>query len=243
MKKFVLATAVFLMSAPVAHIARAEGSQIERDQVVINIQKEDWVTTSTANVGVNFDIVQQDETALELKLQVMESLDKLSKEAAWHITSSRENKDRTGLNRWRVTAQARVPEKSVAGLHGRAEKASRPGFSLRIGHVDFSPSLAEIEQIRSELRAKIYKEASEEVKRLNAAIEGRKYRVFVVDFGGNGVFRRPVPMRAMAAQSKEMVMNSDTSNGQGNGGAELAVSRKQVMSASVVLTSDPIKVP
>ncbi len=243
MKKFVIATAVFLMTAPVAQIAMAESSETERDQIVINIKKEDWVTTNTANVGVNFDIVQQKETALELKLQVMESLDKLSKETVWHITSSRENKDRTGLNRWHVTAEARIPEQSVAGLHDRAETASRPGFSLRIGHVDFSPSLDEIEKLRSELRAKIYKEASEEVKRLNAAIQGRQYRVFVVDFGSNGRYPRPMPMRTMAAQSKEMVMSSDASSGQGNGGAELAVSRKQVMSAAVILTSDPVKVP
>lgn len=243
MKKFVLATAVFLMSVPVAEIAMAEGSEAERDQIVINIKKEDWVTTNTANVGVNFDIVQQKETALELKLQVIESLDKLSKETAWHITSSRENKDRTGLNRWHVTAEARVPEKSVAGLQDRAEKVSRPGFNLRIGHVDFSPSLAEIEKIRSELRAEIYKEASEEAKRLTAAIQGRKYRVFVVDFGSNGRYPRPVPMRAMAAQSKEMVLSSDAGSGQGNGAAELAVSRKQVMSAAIILTSDPIKAP
>lgn len=165
MKKIMLAVAIFAVMTPLAQAQMKEGHGHKRDQVIISLQKEGWVTTTSANVGVYFDIIQQKETALELKNLVLGSLKKLSDKAVWRITSSRENKDRTGLNRWHVTAEARVPEESVSGLNDRSEKASRPGFNMRIGHVNFTPSLAENEKVKSELRAEIYKEAAAEAER------------------------------------------------------------------------------
>ncbi len=238
MKKLILASVTILMMTSFAQAEMKNDAGPQRDQIIISLQKEKWVTTTTANVGVNFDIVQQKETAAELKKSIPDSLKTLAPVDSWHITSSRENKDRTGLNRWHVTAEARIPEDSVSGLNRRAEQVSRPGFNIRIGHVDFSPSLGDMEKVRSDLRDLIYKEAAAEARRLTESIPGRSYRVFYVDFGQNGGFPRPRPMRAMGLQTKEMAMSADTQNGGGNTVAELAVSRRQILSAAVIFTSD-----
>lgn len=238
MKKIMLAVALFALMTPLAQAQMKDGHGYKRDQVIISLQKEGWVTTTSANVGVYFDIIQQKETALELKNLILGSLKKLSETTDWRITSSRENKDRTGLNRWHVTAEARVSEQSVSGLNDRAEKASRPGFNMRIGHVNFTPSLAETEKVKGELRAEIYKEAAAEAERLNQTIPGTSYKIFMIDFGQMAYRANPVALRSRAAKSEQaMVSTMSSQNDQAGGGAELAVSRRQHMSATVILTS------
>ncbi|MEP3247920.1 MAG: SIMPL domain-containing protein [Sneathiella sp.] len=239
MKKFVLATVAVLMLIPVTMASADNVQKNMNDQIILNVTKEGWVTTKSARVFVNFDITQQKETAAQLKNQIVESLQKLAPEPTWHITSSRESKDRTGLNRWSVTAEARVAENSISGLSDRAEQAGRPGFKMRISQVDFSPSLAETEKLRGELRTKIYVEAKAEADRLNAAIPGRSYRVWMVDFAQNNGYRRAAPVQMMAKSARMEMDSSASGYGSESQAAELAVSRRHSLSATVILTSDP----
>ncbi len=243
MKAFILATLTCLMLTPALSVSAGEDQGMVQDQITLNVIKEGWVTTKSARVYVHFDITQQQETAAQLKNQIMESLKKLAPEPDWHITSSRESKDRTGLNRWNVSAEARVAEKSISGLADRAEQAGRPGFKIRISQVDFSPSLAETQKLMGDLRSEIYAEARAEADRLNAALPGRKYRVWMVDFTGNGQVARTVAV-PMVAKAQRMEMDSGSSYGGGSSGsAELAVSRRHTLSAMVILTSEPADKP
>ncbi|MCG8490251.1 MAG: SIMPL domain-containing protein [Sneathiellales bacterium] len=242
MKKLVLAAAVAMAFVPASLVMADEGEGYLTDQIFLNLTKEGWVTTDSARVFVHFDITQQKETATELKTEIMKSLSKLSSTAVWHVTSSRESKDRTGLTRWSVGAEARIEEKSISGLSDRAEDAGRPGFKMRISHVDYSPSLEETERLRSELRTKIYEEAQKEAARLNKVITGREYRIYSVDFSQmNGPVRSPrMEMRAQPMIAKSM--DSGVSSVKGGGeGAQLPVSRKHSLSAHIVLTSTAAK--
>ena len=244
MKAFILATLTCLMLTPALSAGADERYEEVQDQIILNVTKEGWVTTKSARVYVNFDITQQQETASQLKNQIMESLKKLAPEPAWHITSSRESKDRTGLNRWNVSAEARIAEKSISGLSDRAEQAGRPGFKIRISQVDFSPSLAETQKLMGDLRREIYTEARAEADRLNTALPGRKYRVWMVDFSGHGQIPTRAPVQMMAkAQRMEMDNSSSFGGGAANGSAELAVSRRHALSATIILTSEPTDNP
>lgn len=238
MMKIALLPAVFLMMTSAVSAAEVLYQAPPQDKIVFSLQKEGWVTTKSAKVVVNFDIVQQQETPAELKGQVMASLKDLASDTQWQITSSVERKDSSGLNRWFVSAEARVDEKFVSGLSDRAEKTGRKGFKVRIGRVDFSPSLDEKEQGLGQLRALVYKSALEEVSRLNAVISGRAYSVFKVEFGGIEGRPSPMPHLMRSAAKAEMSRSSDAGSG-GAEATEIAVSRRQSIFATVTLSSKP----
>lgn len=230
MNRLVIATIAFLSLVPLASAETMRAQYPLQDQVIINLTKEGWVKTDTARVSVFVDLVQQAETADALKNKINGSLASLAKEVDWRITSSSQRLDQTGLNRWYVTAEARIQEKNIAGLQDRAKDVSSPGYKVGISNVDFTPSLAEFETLRSELRADIYALAVAEAARLNTAMPGQDYHVRKVDF----VQQHPV-MHMENARAQNMMVKSAADSGGAGASAQLLVSVKQTVSAHVVL--------
>ncbi len=239
MNRLVVATIAFLSFVPLAAAEMPHRSHMMQDQVVLNLTTEGWVETDTARVSVYVELVQQEEAADALKSRIDGSLQSLAKDVDWRITSSRQQLDQTGLNRWYVSAEARIPEPALAGLQDRAKDASSPGYKVTISNVDFTPSLAEFEQLRGNLRAQIYQQALDEVGRLNKVMPGADYHVRKVDFV------QLYPVQAMDAAPRTMMMKSgmaaESSGSQG--GAELLVSVKQSVSAQGVLGRAGMSVP
>ena len=238
MNRLVVATIAFLSLIPAASAQMMMPAQhgmhgyAMQDQVVLNLITEGWVKTDTARVSAFVDLVQQKESAEDLKKRIDASLQKLAKDVDWRITSSRQQQDQTGLNRWYVTAEARVPEGKLDGLEDRAKSASSPGYKVGISNVDFTPSLAEFEKLRADLRSDIYKQAIAEADRLNKAMPGSNYHVQRVDF----VRAHPAMMQEAATPRTMMMKSSSADAGTGAaGGAELLVSVKQTVSAAVIL--------
>jgi hypothetical protein len=231
MNRLVIATIAFLSFVPLAAAEMPHRSHMMGDQVVLNLTTEGWVKTDTARVSVYVELVQQEEAAAALKDRIDGSLQSLAKDVDWRITSSRQQLDQTGLNRWYVSAEARIPEAALAGLQDRAKDASSPGYKVTISNVDFTPSLAEFEQLRGDLRAEIYQQALDEVARLNKVMPGADYHVRKIDFV------QVYPMQVSDATPRAMMMKAgavaESSGSQG--GAELLVSVKQSVSAQVVL--------
>jgi predicted secreted protein len=230
---------VLALGLMVPALAQAEESDFFplEDQVILNLQTEGWVTTETAQVGIQFNVVQQKESAGDIRQEILDKLQKLAADANWHVTSSSQSKDQTGLNRWYVSAEARIAEKHVASLQDVVEKVSRPGFKASVSYVNFSPSFEEQQTLMSDLRTQIYKLAAAEAKRLNAAFEGAKYRVRVVDFLPAG---SPSPRVMAMPRAKAMTAEMDTAGsqsyaGNGGGGAQMPISQKGHLSATVVL--------
>lgn len=213
--------------------ASADEKDKTLDKVVLSLSEEGWVTTNSADVNVAFNIIQQKETVDELKSEVLASLEKLAKSTDWHVTSSRETKDQTGLNRWYISATARVGEGQISGLNDRAKSLSRPGFKASVVGVNFAPSLDEVNQLKMKLRANIYGKAKLEAESLSKAIGGKAYQVHLVDFVPGAIeHARPVTM-AMHKSMASPMMERDT--GGASGGSKIPVSRKHTLSAVVVL--------
>ncbi|MBL4667294.1 MAG: SIMPL domain-containing protein, partial [Sneathiella sp.] len=210
MKNLALAGLSFLIVIPAVS---AEPLPLARDTVTLSMQSEGWVTTQSANVDAFFNITQQRESASDLKMQIKASLEKLAPKANWYVTSTRVNKDNTGLNRWYVSAKARVSEMAISSLGDRAVSASRSGFKVSIGHVDFSPTLEETNALMADLRTKIYADAALEAERLSTAISGAKYHVQSVNFlNVAGDYPRPmVQMRSKNMAVQEMSVSSGNS--------------------------------
>lgn len=231
MNRLVIATVAFLSFAPLAAAADlSHRAFAQQDQVVLDLTSEGWVKTDTARVSVFIELVQQEEGADALKKKIDSSLQSLAKDVDWRITSSRQQLDQTGLNRWYVTAEARIPETAISGLQDRAKEASSPGYKVNISDVDFTPSLAEFEKLKADLREQIYQQALDEVARLNKVMPGADYHVRKVDFV------QLYPVQAMDAAPRTMMKSGMAAESSGSqGGAELLVSVKQSVSAQVVL--------
>ncbi|WP_339632864.1 SIMPL domain-containing protein [uncultured Sneathiella sp.] len=231
MNRLVIATIAFLSIIPLAAAEMPHRYHNQQDQVVLNLTTEGWVKTDTARVSVYVELVQQQEDAAELKNRIDSSLNALASDVDWRITSSRQQLDQTGLNRWYVSAEARIPEAKLAGLQDRAKETSSPGYKVTISDVDFTPSLEEFETLRADLRAQIYQQALDEVARLNKVMPGADYHVRNVDFV------QIYPMQTMDAVSRPMMMKSGAAESAPapQGGAELLVSVKQSVSARVML--------
>jgi len=237
MKRLTIATIAFLCFVPLAsaqmqsdHHQMMQG-RVMQDKVVLNLATEGWVKTDTARVSVFVELVQQQETPEELKKRIDDSLASLAKDADWRVTSSNQRQDQTGLNRWYVSAEARVHESLLPGLQDRAESASSPGYKVGISYVDFTPSLAEFENLKADLRSDIYKLAVAEAERLNAAIPGANYHVQKVDF----IQQVAGPRMEMARAQTMMVKSPAEDASGGNGDAQLVVSVNQKLTAQVVL--------
>ena len=229
MNRLVIATIAFLSFVPLAAAEMPHKFHNMQDQVVLNLTTEGWVKTDTARVSVYVELVQQAEAADVLKKRIDGSLQSLAKDAEWRITSSRQQLDQTGLNRWYVSAEARIPEGNLSGLQDRAKGASNPGYKVTISNVDFTPSLAEFEKLRADLREQVYQQALDEVARLNKVMPGSGYHVRKVDFV------QLYPMPAMDTAVRTTMMKSGAAESASQGGAELLVSVKQSVSAQIVL--------
>ncbi len=202
------------------------------DRVVLTLTAEDWVETETARVRVAVDsAISADEVALA-RGRIMETFARLAPEADWHVTVFNRSRDATGLERWHLEAEARVPEPGLDGLYERAKEASRPGEQVRVLSIDFTPTLADRERVLAGLRSQIYAQAKEELGRLNAVYADRAYRVKAIDF--TGLERRPVRPYRREAMMMEQPMAEIAATA---APAPIGVAQRVQVRATVVLAA------
>lgn len=219
--------------APGAASAQQYVNPPPSDQVVMQLQAERWVETKTAKVVALVQQAMSGEAAAKEQSRVPSALKELAPDAEWQVTSFDRTRDPAGLERWTISAEARLPETALGGIYDRAKSLGKPGRQVEITQVDFSPTIAEREATASALRADIYERAIDEAKRLTALMGGREFRVQRVDFDGGGVPRPlPAPMARMsAAPMAAKAEQADMGSGVGS------VSERMVATASVVLAS------
>ena len=197
-----------LMLAPAAH---AEEAPKPDDRVTFELSAEDWVATKTARITVNVMAAMNGANAGAMRGEMMKSVESLSS-ADWRLTGFTRSQDQTGLERWNASFEARLAEKALGGLADTAKKLSKPGMQLVVADIDFSPTLDEVEAVRSSLRVQLYKKVADQLTALNSALPGRTYRIAAIDFGGSQPFppapgqqllRGTMPMAAAMADSAE----------------------------------------
>lgn len=207
--------------------------------VMMQLQAEDWVTTQSADVTVMIDAALDKAGAIEMRNQINTKLSSLVN-VPWHITYFDTSKNAAGLDELHVEATARVPENFITGLHDKAKDLSKPGITFGVSRIDFTPSLAEFENMRGMLRAKLYIAAKDEVARINKAYPEQKYHLQSISFQDSSVMP-PMPYatnmvkaagipRAALAVAKGTVAD--------NASAVLAVSTKIQMTATVTLSPE-----
>lgn len=178
-----------LLAAPLA--ARADEARLPPDQVTLSLSTEGWVEAAKARVRIAVDSAKTGDEAANLRSELKASLAKLLPDAEWHVTGFDRSRDQTGLERWHLEAETRVPEAALDGLYDRAKAQSRPGEQVSVAAIDFTPELAEREAVMANLRAKIYAQAKEELSRLSSVYPDRSFRLRDVNF-----IQGPMPMAA-----------------------------------------------
>ncbi|HET8728534.1 MAG TPA: hypothetical protein VFO41_13570 [Alphaproteobacteria bacterium] len=198
------------------------------DQVVLTLSAEDWVESDTARVTVGIDAALPGSDAATVRSEMMDALGQLAPDAEWRFVRFDRGRDESGLERWNAAAEARLPETALGGLEGKADEASRPGLQVRVENTDFSPTLAETETVKAQLRSEVYARAGEELQRLNQAFPDRGYRVATIDFVNQPY--HPM-MDAQPAYARAAPMAAESV---GSGGG-FSVSEKLTVTAQVVL--------
>lgn len=194
------------------------------NEVSMRLNAEHWVETKTALVRVIVNAAINDQSILKMQDSVLSKLQKFSPSAEWHITSLNRRQDSSGLESIQLTTQARLSQSDLAGIRKKAKDLSKPGETYKIGNISFRPSEAENRQADSLLRAKIYKQASTELDKLNAAYPKQQYFVHRINFNGGPVMM--AESRMMMAKGADMVASSS-----------MSVDNKARMMATVVFAS------
>lgn len=197
------------------------------NQVALKLVKEQWATTNTAKVIVNVAAIL-DKTGLSRTHKgINAKLHKISKTGTWHITQFNRYKDPSGLEKLNVRAEARVPEGELPGLRDRAKSVSRAGEKYTIATIQFTPSLADVERTRQDVRNQIFKAANDELARLNKVFGSQKYFLHSINFIPG---LAPMP-RQVKAQSR-MMMSAEAVSDSG-----VTVSDKVTLKAVVIFAS------
>jgi hypothetical protein len=238
MRKIIPVLALCLMSVPmVSAIApQAAAQQIPiiqpRDEIVLNLSAEGWVETKTARVVAVADVAIAGENRNAVRDRMMAALKKLSPDAEWRINQFNRTQDSAGLERWRVSAETRLPEAALGGLDDRAKQQSQPGLQLRIQAVQFTPTLEEREATLADLRSKLYGQAKEEAARVAKLWPERNFRVARVEIGSPAFRAAPMPMAAAAPAYREGSAPEQDS------GDAVSVAQKLTLHATVTLTPE-----
>lgn len=228
-----LAVAALLSSPAMAQVAPAPYAP--DDVVYLDLSTEGFVSTKTAKVTVGVSAAASDDKASTLRADMQKAVSELSGNAEWRLTSFNRSQDSSGLTRWDASYEARVTEKDLGGLNDRAKKVSKPGLQLRVDNIDFTPTLAEVESRKGELRTDLYKRAQDELARLNSSLPGRTYRISDISFGTGGM---PAPMMARPMMMK--AMRSDAMMAESAPAAPpVEVAQQLTVTARVVLAARP----
>ncbi len=202
------------------------------DEVTLELSVEDWVETKTATVRVGADLAVEAGRFGAARQDLVATLQGFGTGAEWRIVDFGKLGDDAGFERWRLVAEARVPEAALAELAGRTKDATRPGRALSVASIEYTPTLAEREAVLDRLRARVYDRVAAEIAALNKAFPDRAFRVRSLTMG---TMHRPMPqMMTMARADSSMAAGKMADAGGGLAGAEKAQLTARVTLAATV---------
>jgi hypothetical protein len=208
MKKYLLSA--FLITMGPCALAECN-SPPPLNEVTFRLTAEEWVQTSTAKLVVNIHATLDKKTLAQMRTQIMTNLNKIA-QGSWHITDFERSQDNSGLEKLYVVAEARVNESVLTNINAEAQSLSEPGVKYTIQNVDFSPSMADIEKAKQDLRKTIYGKAGEEISTLNSLYPTQKYVLHGVQFGEFNTQNNAVRIMPMMMASGGSQQGSDVAN-------------------------------
>lgn len=198
------------------------------DSISLTLSAEDWVEADEAKVTVGIEAAFQGVDAGSVRTEMLTVLGELAAGVDWRFIRFDRSTAASGLEQYSAMVETRLPDTALDGLADKVEDAGRAGFRLNLIDVSFTPTLAEVEAVNSDLRAAIYRMAGQELEQVNAAYPDRNFRVAAIDFyaGGEPVLAEPRVRMMEAVQAAADVFSA-------TGG--VSVSQKLVLSARLVL--------
>lgn len=216
----------FLSFSIFSAAAIAEEAIKPDDTITLHLNVEDWVDTQTAAVQVAI-VTAGNGVSSGVREEVLKILATLTP-SDWKILQFIPTKDRAGLDRQEILAEARVSDKQLAGIYDRAKKASVPGKQVRVTSIYFSPTVAEQEALLIKLRGLIYKKVTEEIALLKTAFPDRSFRV------GDVTFDDP---EQVAEEPREVTTEDESTVTRSVEGPAMTVSERRRLSATVILSA------
>ncbi|ASQ46490.1 hypothetical protein [Legionella clemsonensis] len=171
------------------------------DKVIFQISARQWVTTQTALLTVNVNATLTNADLVKARADIMTTLAKIAP-GDWHLTQFDRSQDSSGLEKLFVAAEARVPQASLTNIYQNAKNVSKPGATYTIDGVEFKPSLEEVQQVKVQLRERLYKLVNDEIGRLNQVYPTQNYSLntLIVTEG------EPAPIQPQAYRAKNTMM-------------------------------------
>ncbi len=195
-------------------------------QITFTMTSEQWVTTQNADVFVSVDATLDQSQLASAHNDILQKLNKLAK-TDWHITQFNRSQNSSGLEQLSVVAQARLPETDLSKIRDDAKNLTHPGETFTVLNIAFTPSTAELEAVRAQLRNDLYNKIQNELNTINKIYANQKYVVHQIDFSESGS-PQPVPMMKMMVAGNAAAEAVPSA-------APLTVANKLVMTASVTL--------
>ncbi len=167
-----------LMFLTLNSVANAVDTPPERslDRVDFQLSAKQWVSTQTALLTVSLNATLTNADLVKARTDIMAKLANIAP-GEWHLTQFDRSQDGSGLEKLAVQAQARVAQNALTLVYQKAKSVSKPGENYQISAIEFKPSLEETEQVRTQLREKLYQQVQDELTRINKLYEGQRYSV------------------------------------------------------------------
>lgn len=197
------------------------------DEVTLELSVEDWVETATATVRIAADLAVESGQFGAARQDLVATLKGFGTGAEWRVVDFGKLGDDAGFERWRLVAEARVPEAALAALAGKTKEATKPGRALSVASIEYRPTLDEREAVVDRLRTRIYGRVAREIAALDQAFAGRRFRIRMIDFTA-GFRPEPRVMTMARAEAAGAAKFADAAGG-------LAGAEKAQLTARVVL--------
>jgi hypothetical protein len=210
--------------------------------IQFQVRVEQWVKTSSALVTTGADATLSKGASLaKIREEILKKFTELSdNKTEWNITVLNTSPSDSGLEQVHLEAEARLPENQLAALRDKAKELSKPGLTLRVISINFSPSLNELENARNSLRAEIYNNAKEETARLNKVYPTQQYGIYSIIF--QPMFDQPMAMMSNAIGGGRALASENRISAEADVEPHLlAVSTKIQMTAVVELSTATAK--
>lgn len=201
------------------------------DEVTLELSVEDWVETDTATVRVAADLAVEAGRFGAARQDLVTTLQGFGTGAEWRIVDFGKLGDDAGFERWRLVAEARLPEAALAELAGKATAATKPGRALSVASIEYTPTLEERETVIDRLRVRVYDRVAREIAALNGAFGDRGFRIRTIDFTSGF---RPQPRMMTMARAEGVPAGAAKSADAGGG---LAGAEKATLTARVTLAA------
>ncbi|MBA3536212.1 MAG: hypothetical protein H0T84_06345 [Tatlockia sp.] len=229
MKKLAAVIALGMLSLTANADLRSH--KIKLDKVVFQVSAKQWVSTQSALLTVNINATLSSADLVKARADIMKNLNQIAA-GEWQLTQFERSQDSSGLEKLYVAAQSRILQANLTDIYKNAKDVTKPGATYEISGVEFKPSLDELQQIKLQLRARLYEQVNNELGRLNKVYTNQNYTVNRIFFYDGD---QALPM-ARAYQPSEL--KTATFNAVAAPAAPLAVSNELIMGALVELASN-----